>query len=112
MLSLAVRVDNALVALAAPPGSGGGGTQLNNPAPEAPAGLEEVAEQWISWAKWGCLVAGALGLLICAGMMAVGRRNRSYLAAEGAAGIPWTVAGLSLAALAVPIAAQIMNATS
>jgi hypothetical protein len=32
-------------------------------------------------------------------MMALGRRNRSSLAADGATGIPWVLAGLTLIAL-------------
>ncbi|QXJ26998.1 hypothetical protein AGRA3207_007461 [Actinomadura graeca] len=84
---------------------------MNNPPPQAPDGLSVIAEQWISWAKWGCLLCGALGFLVCGAMMTVGRRNRSHLAGEGAAGIPWTIAGLSLGALAVPLAIEIMSAS-
>ena len=32
-------------------------------------------------------------------MMAIGRRNRHSLAADGATGIPWVLAGLTLIAL-------------
>ncbi|MEK8106571.1 hypothetical protein NKG94_17435 [Micromonospora sp. M12] len=39
--------------------------------------------------KWILIVAGVGGLLVCGIMMAVGRRNRSAFAADGAAGIPW-----------------------
>lgn len=92
-----------------PPPPGGGG--LQNPPPEAPDGLSDVTNQWIAWAKYGALVAGAFGLLYCAVAMSIGRRNRSHLAGEGASGIPWVVAGLSLAAFAVPLAIQVMNAS-
>ncbi|WP_067819993.1 hypothetical protein [Actinomadura kijaniata] len=109
LLSLAVRVENALAALAAPDDPPPGGGLLDNPAPRAPGGLADVAQDWLAWGKWGCLLAGALGLLYCAGQMAVGRRNRSHMAGEGAAGIPWTVAGLSLAAMAVPLATSVMT---
>jgi hypothetical protein len=117
LLSIAVRVTNAIAIrpLAADcnspaPKASGDGTGLANPKPCAPPGLANIATQWIGWAKWGCLVCGALGLLIAAGMMMIGRRNRSHLAGEGASGIPWVVAGLSLAALAVPIATQVLTA--
>lgn len=115
LLSVAVRVTNVLAdcnsaASAAPSPTSNGG--LSNAAPCAPPGLSAIANQWIGWAKWGCLVAGVLGLLISAGMMMIGRRNRSHLAGEGATGIPWVVAGLSLAALAVPIATQVLSVAS
>ncbi|MBO2464937.1 hypothetical protein [Actinomadura violacea] len=113
LLSVAVRLTNAaaLAFAPSPAPSGGGGGKLDDPAPKAPKGLEGIASDWIAWAKWGALVAGVIGLIVSGIMMAIGRRNRSHLAGEGAAGIPWVVAGLSLAAMAVPIANQIMSAT-
>jgi hypothetical protein len=35
--------------------------------------------------------------------MAIGHRNRAAFAADGATGIPWVLAGLSLAAIASAI---------
>lgn len=115
LLSVAVRITNAVALAFDPPPSqspGGGGGGLENPGPQAPEGLSDIATDWIAWAKWGALIAGVIGLIVSGGMMAIGRRNRSHLAGEGAAGIPWVVAGLSLAAMAVPIATQVMGATS
>ncbi len=40
--------------------------------------------------------------------MAVGRRSRSQMAADGAIGIPWVIGGLSVVLLAVPIVNQIL----
>ena len=57
----------------------------------------------IAWGKWGVLVCGVAGLLICAGKMAIGHRNRATFAADGATGIPWVLGGLSLAAVAAAI---------
>lgn len=74
-----------------------------NPAPQAPPGLTGPATTIIGWGKWTVLVAGVIGLLICAGQMAIGRRNRHTFAADGAAGIPWVLGGLSLAAIASSI---------
>lgn len=42
-------------------------------------------------------------------MMAIGRRNRAHLAAEGANGILWTVAGVSLAMLAAGVVPGLMG---
>ena len=49
------------------------------------------------------MVAGVFGLVGCGAMMALGRRNRSSLAADGATGIPWVLAGLTLIALSSSI---------
>jgi hypothetical protein len=70
-----------------------------NPAPKAPPGLTGPVNTLLAWWKWGALVAGVFGLIGCGAMMAIGRRNRSNLAADGAAGIPWVLAGLTLIAL-------------
>jgi len=70
-----------------------------NPAPIAPPGLASRVNTLLAWWKWGALVAGVFGLVGCGAMMAIGRRNRSNLAADGATGIPWVLAGLTLIAL-------------
>ncbi len=74
-----------------------------NPAPQAPPGLQGPVTTMVAWGKWGVLVCGVAGLLICAGKMAIGHRNRATFAADGATGIPWVLGGLSLAAVAASI---------
>ena len=74
-----------------------------NPAPQAPPGLTGPATQIIAWGKWGVLICGVAGLLMCAGKMAIGHRNRATFAADGATGIPWVLGGLSLAAVAAAV---------
>jgi hypothetical protein len=74
-----------------------------NPAPQAPPGLTGPVTTIIAWGKWGVLVCGVAGLLICAGKMAIGHRNRATFAADGATGVPWVLGGLSLAAVAAAI---------
>lgn len=76
-----------------------------NPAPAAPPGLARRVNTLLGWWKWGSLVGGVFGLIACGAMMAIGRRNRSNLAADGAAGIPWVLAGLTLIALSSGIVA-------
>jgi hypothetical protein len=80
-----------------------------NPAPAAPPGVETVANMILGWLKWGGLVAGVLGLIICAIMMMVGRRNRSSTAVDGAAGIPWVLAGLTVIALSSGIVGAVLR---
>jgi len=83
----------------------GGGPAVPNPAPAAPPGLTGKADTIIGWGKWGVLMCGVAGLLISGGKMAVGHRNRSTLAADGATGIPWVLGGLSLVAASAGIVA-------
>ena len=74
-----------------------------NPAPQAPPGLTADANTILGWGKWGVLICGVAGLLISGGKMAIGHRNRSTLAADGAANIPWVIGGLSLVAASAGI---------
>ena len=70
-----------------------------DPAPAAPPGLSKTVGTLLGWWKWIAMIAGVFGLIGCGAMMAIGRRNRSNLAADGATGIPWVLAGLTLIAL-------------
>ena len=80
-----------------------------DPKPVAPPGLQAAADQMIGWFKWVLIVGGVIGLLCCGIMMAVGRRNRSSFAADGAAGIPWVLAGLTMGAVASVIVGAILQ---
>jgi hypothetical protein len=81
----------------------GGG--VPDPAPAAPPGLAVDANTILGWGKWGVLICGVAGLLISGGKMAIGHRNRSTLAADGATNIPWVIGGLSLVAASAAIVA-------
>jgi hypothetical protein len=83
-------------AVARPPGLA---ATVPNPAPQPPPGLSGTVNTLLAWWKWGALVAGVFGLIGCGAMMAIGRRNRHSLAADGATGIPWVLAGLTLITL-------------
>jgi len=71
-----------------------------DPGPVAPPGFAELAGNLLGWLKWGVLVAGVLGILICALMLIIGRRNRSATAYEGLVGSAWVIGGLALASVA------------
>ena len=92
--ALAVLAD-----LAAPPPT---------PPPLPPPGLGARGDTFIAWMTWILRVCGVGGLMACGVMMAVGRRNRSAMAADGAAGIPWVLGGLTLGAVAALIVAFIL----
>lgn len=74
--------------------------QVPNPNPKAPPGLDALAQQLLGWLKWGVLVTGILGILVCALMLIIGRRNRSATAYEGLVGSAWVIGGLALASVA------------
>lgn len=85
-----VEVHELLVtALAAAPEP-----NIPNPAPKPPPGFSNPAAKVVSWVKWGGLVMGSIGLIVCAIQMMVGRKGRSSMAADGATGLPWVGAGL------------------
>jgi hypothetical protein len=82
---------------------------IPNPGPSAPPGLDTLGGTFLSWIKWILIVSGVDGLMVCGIMMAVGRRNRSSFAADGAAGIPWVLGGLTLGAIAALIVGTVLK---
>lgn len=80
-----------------------------NPAPTPPPGTSAFTDQFLGWLKWIGLIAGVGGLMVCGLMMTVGRRNRHSMAVEGAAGIPWTIAGLAVIALSSGIVGTVLS---
>ncbi len=97
MVLNALRVLADVIPVAAP-----------TPAPAPPPGLDVAGNMFIGWMKWILIVCGVGGLTACGIMMAVGRRNRSAFAADGAAGIPWVLGGLTLGAIAAVIVGAVL----
>jgi len=85
------------------------GDVVPNPGPVAPPGMDKPAAMLLGWMKWIGILAGMVGLGMCALMMIIGRRNRSSLAVDGAAGIPWVLAGLSLITLSSGLVAAVLT---
>jgi hypothetical protein len=65
--------------------------------PEAPPELEGVVTTLLGWLVWGVAFSGVAGLLICAGMIILGRRSRNQMAIDGLIGALWVFGGLALA---------------
>jgi len=76
------------------------GAVIPDPNPAPPPGLSGDVNTLLGWWKWIAMTAGVFGLTGCGAMMAIGRRSRSAMAADGATGIPWVLAGLTLIVLA------------
>jgi ABC-type Fe3+-siderophore transport system permease subunit len=74
--------------------------QAPNPPPAAPPGLEGITRQLLGWMKWLVIAAGVGGILYCAFLVIIGRRNRSATAYEGLAGSAFVLAGLAMASVA------------
>lgn len=81
----------------------GGVVVPNPPAQAPPTRLVTAIDTVIGWGKWLVMASGVAGLLICGGKMTIGHRNRASFAADGATGIPWVLAGISVAAVAAAI---------
>jgi len=82
---------------------------IPNPAPAIPPGAADKVSLLLSWLKGVGIVGGAAGLVICGIMMTVGRRNRSAMAADGAAGIPWVLGGLSLVSFGAGVVGAVVS---
>lgn len=80
-----------------------------NPPPSPPPGLESFGSDVISWFKYAGIIAGVVGLMCCGIMMAIGRRNRSMTAVDGASGIPWVIGGLSVISFAAAIVGRLLS---
>ena len=83
------------------------GVRAQEVVPDAPAAVPAevsgVVGTLLGWAKAACIIAGVFGLLACAFMLMLGRRNRSQMAVDGAVGLPYVIGGLSIVLLAVPL---------
>jgi hypothetical protein len=86
-----------------------GAAPVPNPAPSPVPGLQAPLDTIIAWIKWLMFFLGVIGLLICAGQMTIGRRNRHSFAADGAAGIPWVLGGVSLVTISSAVIAEFIH---
>ncbi|WP_369055139.1 hypothetical protein [Kineococcus terrestris] len=82
---------------------------IPDPAPAIPPGAAEKVSLLLSWLKGVGIVGGAAGLVICGIMMTIGRRNRSAMAADGAAGIPWVLGGVSLVSFGAGVVGAVVS---
>ncbi|MCK9922001.1 hypothetical protein MXD61_08910 [Frankia sp. AgPm24] len=76
------------------------------PGGDPPEKVQEKVKLFLGWLRYGGMAAGVGGLIVCGAMMAAGQRNRHSLSADGAAGVPWALAGVSPVILASSIVTQ------
>jgi type IV secretory pathway VirB2 component (pilin) len=80
-----------------------------NPDARIPKAVKDLADEWIGYLKGGAIIAGVVGMIVCAVMMMIGRRNRSHLATEGLSGIPWVLGGLMLVSMASTVVGTVIR---
>ncbi|WP_226358624.1 hypothetical protein [Pseudonocardia sp. ICBG601] len=104
VMTAAVSTSDTLTAL--DPGLVPGQVAPPDPPAQRPPGkLGDFVDQIIGWIKWGLIAAGVVGLLVCAGMIVIGRKRNHAMAIDGLTGTLWVVGGLALAAGASGIVA-------
>jgi hypothetical protein len=75
----------------------------NNPELPGFNGSANPIEQVLNWGQGIIVVIGIIGILFAAGKMAIGKFGRSDLAADGVGGLVWTIMGISLMLVAIPV---------
>ena len=104
-----LNATNDLVAhMAAVPMDGAFGWDTNPDLPAVEGGHDPI-QQVLNWGQGIIVVIGIIGILFAAGKMAIGKFGRSDLAADGVGGLVWTVMGISLMLVAVPIIRAVAN---
>ena len=92
------------------PGGGGGGSGVIPDTPASlPAGLSQAAAKIFGWAKGAVYALGAIFMVVCAGMIIAGRRNRGQVSVEGAVGVAWVIGGLTLAGCAAMLVSNFVR---
>src|SRR5690606_39915051 len=71
--------------------------------------MDDFAGDWIGWAYWVGGLGGFLGIVICAIMMMIGRRNRHNMSVDGATGMLWVIGGLCLLVMAGSIVTGVLT---
>lgn len=91
------------------PSSSGAGLPSTVLHPQQIPGLSGDLNMILGWGEWLEFFLGTGGLLMCAAQMAIGRRQRHSWAADGAAGIPWVIAGLALTSIAAGLVTAVLK---
>ena len=65
--------------------------------------------RFLNLAQGVVVVIGVIGILYSAAKMAIGKLGRSEVAADGIGGVVWTVMGVSLMLVAVPVVTTLVG---
>ncbi|MEV4117026.1 hypothetical protein [Nonomuraea sp. NPDC049695] len=87
----------------APTRGAGSGLQLPDAPPAPPAELTAYFQRVVGGGKWIALAIALLSMIYAGTKMMAGKSNRSNLAADGAASIPWIFGGIAVVMSAASI---------
>jgi hypothetical protein len=84
---------------------------VDNPGPVNPVSGSNGVDLLISYAKWGALIACAGAALVSGGLMAIGSlSNRPDHADRGKRALIWSLGGVVITAIAIPVVNTIFGA--
>jgi hypothetical protein len=84
---------------------------VNNPAPQDPTNGSKGINLLVSYAKWGALIACGLAAVASGGMLAVGSlSNRPDHADKGKRALLWSLGGVIVVAIAIPLVNGVFGA--
>lgn len=87
------------------------GGVVPNPAPANPAAGSNGISLLISYVKWGAVIACGISVVASGGLMAVGSlSNRPDHSDRGKRGLIWSLAGVVVAAIAIPVVNTVFSA--
>lgn len=82
-----------------------------NPPPQDPTGGSKGVTLLLAYAKWGALIACAISAVISGGLMAVGSlSNRPDYADRGKRALIWSLGGVVVVAIAIPLVDNVFRA--
>jgi hypothetical protein len=84
---------------------------IPNPPPEDPAAGSNGITLLISYVKWGAVIACGISVVASGGLLALGSlSNRPDQADKGKRGLIWSLAGVVVAAIAIPVVNTVFSA--
>lgn len=103
---LATVLDFTLQQPEPPPGDQGGGNSLIPDAEptQLPGQLGATVNTVVGWLKGGLIAVGFIMILIAAGMIMAGMKNRNSMSTDGISRVVWVIGGFGVAASAGGIA--------
>jgi hypothetical protein len=86
---------------------------VTNPAPADPTAGSNGITLLLSYAKWGALIACAIAAVVSGGLMAVGAlSNRPDHADKGKRALVWSLGGVVVTAIAIPVINTVFGAVN
>lgn len=86
---------------------------VNNPAPADPTSGSKGIQLLISYCKWGALIACGLAVVASGGLLAVGSlSNRPDHADKGKRALLWSIGGVIVVAIGIPLIDTVFSAAS